>query len=73
MLKNIHQYSTKRERKQAFNTYNDWKNNQIFTHTVLDEDGNPQEKRCSKYVYHAERMLGKPGLAKSMRNTLERH
>lgn len=67
MLKCIHQYSNKRERKEAFGIYYDWKNNQLYTHTIINDDGDPQEKECSKYVYHAERMLGKPGLVKSVR------
>ena len=67
MLKCIHRYSTKKERKEAFNTYYDWKNNQIYTHITINEDGDPQEKECSKYVYNAERMLGKPGLVRSIR------
>lgn len=66
MLKCIHQFSSKKERKQAFDTYNTWKNNQIYTHTTINENGKPKEKICSKYVYHAEKMLGRPGLAKSL-------
>ena len=67
MLKCIHQYSSKKERKEAFSIYYDWKNNQVYTHTIVDDDGDPQEKECSKSVYHAERMLGKPGLVRSIR------
>lgn len=67
MLKCIHQYSTKKERKEAFGIYYDWKNSQMYTHITINEDGDPQEKECSKYVYHAERMLGKPGLVRSIR------
>ena len=68
MLKCIHQYSSKHERKQAVNAYNTWKDNQTYTHVTINENGDPEEKECSKYVYHAERMLGKRGLAKSLRN-----
>ena len=67
MLKCIHQYSTKKERKEAFGIYYDWKNSQMYTHITINEDGDPQEKECSKYVYHAERMLGKSGLVRSIR------
>ena len=67
MLKCIHQYSNKKERKEAFSIYYNWKNNQVYTHITINEDGDPQEKECSKYVYHAERMLGKPGLVRSIR------
>lgn len=57
MLKCIHQYSNKRERKQAFNAYYDWKKSKTYTHIIINEDGDPQEKQCSSYVYHVERML----------------
>lgn len=67
MLKCIHQYSSKKERKEAFGIYYDWKNSQVYTHLTINDDGDPQEKECSKYVYHAERMLGKPGLVRSIR------
>lgn len=67
MLKCIHQYSGKKERKQAFDEYDNWKKSQIYTHLTINENGDPQEKECSKYVYHAERMLGRPGLARSIR------
>lgn len=56
MLKCIHRYSDKRERKQAFEKYFTWKNNQHFTHIIKDDDGTPTEKECSKYVYHFENM-----------------
>ena len=67
MLKCIHQYSSKKERKEAFSTYYDWKNNQQYTHIIINDDGDPQRKECSKYVYHAEKMLGRPGLVRSIR------
>lgn len=66
MLKCIHQYSDRQERKKAFNTYYDWKNNQKYTHIIKDEDGNPIEVECTKYVYDAERMLQQRGLLKSI-------
>lgn len=67
MLKCIHQFSNKRERKQAFNAYNNWKNSQVYTHITINENGDPQETPCSKYVFRAEKMLGRPGLVKSIR------
>ena len=66
MLKCIHQYSTKKERKQAFSDYNEWKNSQNYTHIIINEDGDLEERPCSKYVYHAERMLGRRKLARSV-------
>ena len=68
MLKCIHQYSAKYERKQAFSIYNNWKKNQFFTHTTINEKGDPQQRECSKYVYYAEKMLGRPGLVKGVRD-----
>ena len=64
MLKCIHQYSNKKQRGTAFNTYYNWRNNQIYTHITINEDGEPIEKTCSKYVYHVERMLDKQRLVK---------
>lgn len=72
MLKCIHQFSNKHERKQALNAYNTWKESQIYSHITINENGDPQETECTKYVYHAERMLGRPGLVKSIRNNKER-
>lgn len=68
MLNCIHQYSSKHEKKQAFNIYNNWKKQQIFTHMAINEDGEYEETECTKYVYHAEKMLGRPGLVRSLRN-----
>ena len=59
LLKYIHRFSSKKERKQAFDTYKNWKYNQTFTHIIKDDDGNPQEVECSKYVYHYERSIDK--------------
>lgn len=67
MLNRICQYSPKKQRKQAFNTYNNWKKQQVFSHITINENGDPQRTECTKYVYHAERMLGKPGLVRSIR------
>lgn len=57
MLQCIHQYSNKKERKQAIKNYNTWKNNQTYTHITINEDGDRIEKTCTSYVYHVERML----------------
>lgn len=56
LLKYIHQYSDRRERKAAMKKYNDYLDNIIYTKTSIDEDGNPQETRCTKYVAHIERL-----------------
>lgn len=56
MLKCIHQFSSKRERRTAFNTYQTWKSKQKYTHIVANEDGDDEEKECTPYIYHFERM-----------------
>lgn len=67
MLQCIHQFSNKHDRRHAFNTYYNWKNNQIYTHTTINENGNPQETRCTKYTYHVERMLERSKMANNLR------
>ena len=59
MLKQIHMFSTKQERKQAFNEYKTWKNNLRYTHQVFDDNGNPQQQQCTKYFKHAETLRQK--------------
>ena len=66
-MKCIHQYSTKQERKQALNALRNWQKEQIYTHITLNENGDPQETQCTKYVKHAETILAKRGLLKSLR------
>lgn len=62
MLKAIHQYSTGIERKQAFKQYYTWKKNKKYKHTLINEDGLAEEKECTMYTYHVERMLAKQGI-----------
>ena len=64
MLKCIHQFSTKKDRGTAFNAYYNWRNNQVYTHITINENGDPEEKPCTKYTYHVERMLERSGVAK---------
>lgn len=59
MLRCIHQYSTKIERKQAFASYYHWLDGQKYTHKVEDEDGNTIDVECSRYVSHFERSRSK--------------
>lgn len=66
MLKRIHQYSNKIERKQAMRAYENWKNSQKYTHFTINEKGEAIELECSSYVYHVERMLGKSGILKTV-------
>lgn len=62
MLSCIHMFSTKVERKQAFKEYREWKQNRKYTHTTLDEHGNPQQTECTQYVAHTERLLKRRGI-----------
>ena len=73
MLQCIHQFSDKREKKQAFNVYYIWRNNQVYTHTVINEDGKPEERPCTRYTYHYERMLERSGMAESLRTHSARY
>lgn len=63
MLKSIHQFSRKNDRKQAFKTYYNWKNNKKYTHITINEDGKEVERECTMYTYHVERMLEQSGVA----------
>lgn len=54
MLNCIHQYSNKVDRKEAFKRYDRWINNQVYTHVVTDEKGDPRRIECTRYVAHAE-------------------
>lgn len=68
MLQCIHMFSTKIERKQAFQEYRQWKKNKKHKHQVLDENGNPQETDCTTYFKHAEIALARRELPKSIGN-----
>lgn len=59
MLQCIHQFSNKYDKKQAFKQFQEWKNNQIYTHIITNEDGKQEERPYTKYTYHVERMLGR--------------
>lgn len=65
MLKCIHNFSNKTERKQAFKKYYKWKNNKKYVHTTTNEDGEQEEHECSMYVYHVERCLKQQGISSS--------
>lgn len=54
LLKCIHHYSSRAERANAFKTYNNWQDNQVYTHIVINDDGEPVEEQCTRYVAHAE-------------------
>lgn len=65
MMNCIHQFSSKIERKQAFQTYNKWKKHNIYTHTLINEDGQPEDRECTAYTYHVERMLERRKILKA--------
>ena len=67
MLKCIHQFSNKYERKQAFNAYNKWRKEQYYCHITINENGDPEQTECTRYIKHAEIALAKRGLLKSPR------
>ena len=54
MLNCIHQFSYRSERRAAFKRYEKWKRSQVYTHIVLDNDGNAVEEPCTQYVAHYE-------------------
>ena len=54
MLQYVHQFSSKKERIQAFDTCREYLKNIKHKHEVKNDDGNLQTEACSKYVYHAE-------------------
>ena len=65
MLQNIHMFATNQERKQAFKEYNQWKNSLKYTRKIIDEDGNPQERECTRFFKHAEESFTKSKIPKS--------
>lgn len=71
MLKCIHQFSTKYERKQAFTAYRKWKKEQIYSHITLNENGDPQETPCTRYVKHFETSLKRRKLLESLSSVRE--
>lgn len=64
MLTRIHQFSDKKSRKKAFSLYYEWKDNQQYSHITINDDGDPQEKQCTRYVSHTETMLNRRGILK---------
>ena len=65
MLKCIHQFSSKKDRKYAFSTYYTWKNSQTYTRITINENGESKETPCTRYIYHLERMLDRRRISKS--------
>lgn len=67
MLKCIHQYSDKKERRNAINKYKDYKENQIYTHNTTNENGDIEQRQCTKYVAHREKCIEEQGISKSFK------
>ena len=55
MLQYVHQFSSKKARNAAYDKCEQYLKGLQYKHEVKDDDGNPQTKPCSKYVYHFER------------------
>ena len=68
MLQQIHFFSTKVERKQAFKEYEKWEKSNKYVHQVKDEDGNTIEVECTKFFKHAETAFTKRKLHESTTN-----
>lgn len=66
MLKCIHRFSNKYERKQAYNAYNKWKKEQFYSHITFNENGDPQQTPCTRYVKHFETSLRRRKLLESL-------
>lgn len=71
LIKYIHQYSDKREKKAAIKKYNDYINNIHYTITTINEDGDPQRTTCTRYVAHAEKMRNGSKISTGIRNDVE--
>lgn len=54
MLNCIHQFSTKGDRKAAFNTYWKWRDGQGYTHSILNDSGDEVEEECTRFIAHYE-------------------
>lgn len=54
MLQCIHQFSSKSERKAAMRRYDRWRSHQKYSHLTINENGNPEEESCSRYIAHYE-------------------
>ena len=67
LLRQIHQYSTRDQRGCALAKYRNFLRSKTYTHTTINENGDPQETECKKYVYDAERVLKLKGIFKSIR------
>lgn len=55
MLKCIHRFSNKVERRYAFRRYDKWKRSQTYIHMTINETGDEIEQPCTQYVAHYER------------------
>ena len=55
MLKYIHQFSQKKDRKAAYKKYEQFKNNVKYKIQVINEEnGEIEYKECSKYIAHQD-------------------
>ena len=54
MLKQIHQHSSKIDRKTAIRKYKQWLNSQKYSHITFNENGDEERRYCTRYIAHAE-------------------
>lgn len=55
ILQYLTYYSSKQQKKAAYTAYNEWKNNQKYTHEIVNDEGDIEEQECTRYVYNAEK------------------
>lgn len=55
MLKYIHMYSDKKERKHAYKKYQNYDENIKYKHAVRNDDGDIELVQCSRYIAHLEK------------------
>lgn len=66
LLKYIHQYSDRKERKAAMKKYDDYMQSLKYNKTITDENGNPRQTNCTKYYAHAERCSNRSNVYQSV-------
>lgn len=54
MLKQIHQFSSKIDRKTAFRDHFNWLKTQQYSHIIVNDNGDKQRTECTRYVAHSE-------------------
>jgi len=55
ILQYVHQYSTKQEKSEAYNKCANYLKSIKYKHREVNDDGDLEEKECSRYVFNTER------------------